>query len=235
MKIDIITAALSRDLYVEKMIHSVMRNLKYIGNENIEVRHIILWNNHVPSENLSMLLAHYKESLNGRLIQIYEQNDTPLIDGQTLNIMRSHLDSDITMKMDDDCEIVSTNFFNHMTEIYNMLPNTIFSPYPVGLIGNPGGVPKNGEHFCLHSEKMNTYYTFRPVDHIGGFARICPTNLIKDFEFGCKTRNEDVQFSNYWSASGIFMVYLENAMIVEHQESTLGQHERYPEYFKGRF
>jgi hypothetical protein len=47
---------------------------------------------------------------------------------------------------------------------------------------------------------------------------------------------EDVNFSEFCGIRGIPMYYLENALVVEHQESTLGQHARYGEnYFKGRF
>lgn len=159
---------------------------------------------------------------------------------QGMNMILPELKGDIIIKMDEDCIIRSPNFYSHVAEISSLIPDAVFSPYPVGLIRNPGGVPANGKHRVVYSEKLDTYYTLRPVDHVGGFCRVSP-GFTKDWRFQPDlgipgaSGNEDAQFSGRCKQERIPMYYLENAIIVEHQESTLGQHERYKEYFNGRF
>lgn len=158
-----------------------------------------------------------------------------------LNMIIHKLTAPIIIKMDDDCKIQSDNFFLHLMAVNKLNPDLVFSPFPVGLINSFGGAPLTGKRYTQYSGDTDTHYTFRPVIHVGGFARVTPLNILK----GCKFKpdlqpgvsgNEDGQFSEYCRREGIKMAYLENALIVEHNESTLGQHARYGEtYFKGRF
>ena len=110
------------------------------------------------------------------------------------------------------------------------------------LINNPGGVPRLAPQFVSYGSETDTFYTLRPVDHVGGFARIAPRELVKDWVLASDRNipgasgNEDIQFSRLCVQNNIPMYYLENALIVEHQESTLGQHARYgKDYFGERF
>jgi hypothetical protein len=124
-------------------------------------------------------------------------------------------------------------------EIARIKPDIVFSPYPVGLINNPGG-PRGNRHEVIYSEVTDTYYTLRYVSHVGGFARISPS-FTKNWKFDNDlipgiSGSEDSQFSLKCQQLNIPMAYLENAIVVEHQESTLGQHSRYGNnYFNGRF
>lgn len=146
---------------------------------------------------------------------------------------------DIISKLDDDALPYGDNFFKHIKEIYSLTNGScIFSPYPVGLINNPGGVPSKS-HSVLFSDNTNTYYTLRKVNHIGGFARVAPSKIAKSFKWPydyspLNSGREDVNFSEYCNANNISMFYLENTIIVEHLESTLGQKARYPTYFMKR-
>jgi hypothetical protein len=73
------------------------------------------------------------------------------------------------------------------------------------------------------------------VNHIGGFARISPSEIYQQIHF-TDNHNEDGEFSNFCNSMNIPMFYLENDLVVQHQESTLGQHQRYGEgYFGKRF
>lgn len=158
-----------------------------------------------------------------------------------INEIIPKLTADTIIKMDDDCKIISEAFFLHIMAIRKLCPNLVFSPFPVGLINNLGGPRCMSERRVVYSDDTDTYYTFRPVRHVGGFARVTPLQILK----GCKFKpdlqegisgNEDGQFSEYCISNSVEMAYLENAIIVEHNESTLGQHARYGEtYFKGRF
>jgi len=157
-----------------------------------------------------------------------------------MNKILPQLKGDIIIKMDEDCVLRSPNFFTHVKEVHTMFPRLVFSPFPVGLINNLGGPPSD-QRGVVHGEKTDTYYTFRAVNHIGGFCRISPANPTKEWVFDydkseTSSGTEDGQHSQKCITEGLPMVYLENALIVEHQESTLGQHKRYGEdYFGKRF
>jgi glycosyltransferase involved in cell wall biosynthesis len=160
--------------------------------------------------------------------------------GEANNRLIKECSGEILCKLDDDALPYGDDYFKHIKEIYKITEGKcIYSPYPVGLINNPGGVPSK-EHYLLYSKNTDTYYTFRKVFHIGGFARVMPSSIAKSFVWPydyspSNSGREDVNFSEYCKSKNINMFYLENAIIVEHLESTLGQKERYKSYFNERF
>ncbi|MBI3853204.1 MAG: hypothetical protein HY298_23385 [Verrucomicrobia bacterium] len=143
----------------------------------------------------------------------------------------------LIMKLDEDAMFRSPDFFVHVMAVHKLVPDAVFSPYPVGLIGHPGG-DKGERHFVKYSDETDTYYTFRSVPHTGGLARIAPARIAKGihcpYDLNENSGREDESFAEACLETKTPMYYLENALIVEHQESTLGQMERYKEYFGGR-
>jgi len=154
-----------------------------------------------------------------------------------INRIVPQLQGDLIVKIDDDCLILSDDFFDHVRAVARLEPRATFSPYPVGLIGTPGG-PAALDRHVRYSAETDTYYTFRRVDHVGGLCRISPASLVREWRLepgrSVDVRNEDTQMSRLCRENGIAMFYLENALVVEHQESTLGQEARYQEYFAKR-
>lgn len=227
MKISIYTFTMGRDYYLNNLLNSI-----YLTHPGIiEIEHHICFQGVIPSKRYD---EHWSR-LPGIITHVWEEN-VGIAEG--MNRVLPELDGDLIMKMDDDCKIVSNNFWQHIEEIARLKSNVVFSPYPVGLIRNPGG-PSAISHEVIYSDSLDTFYTLRYVNHVGGFARISP-GYTKNWKFNSDlisgvSGNEDVQFSNMCGLQKIKMAYLENAIIVEHQESTLGQHERYKEYFKDRF
>jgi hypothetical protein len=158
--------------------------------------------------------------------------------GAGLNKIIPECRGSLIFKMDDDCEIISKNTFAKAFAIHQKFPDLTFSPYPVGLINNPGG-PRGNGHFVWADSKADNFYTFRRVSHVGGFARFTPASLMKSFKFKDDlipgiSGDEDGQYSNYLNSIGKPMCYLENGLVVEHNESTLGQIARFPQYFTSR-
>lgn len=236
--ISVVTISMGREKYVMDLIDSIMVNNDVTDRDYFE--HIILFNGTSPSDQLKTFFQELKNQ--NYPLKTIESEDTLSI-GMGLNLLRQHIhkDSTIVMKADDDCVIRSDRFFTHVYEVMNKLGQAVISPYPVGLINNPGGVPSR-EHSVIHSEETDVYYTLRRVNHIGGFARIVPADIFRDFEFpddktdGTSSGWEDGDHSKRMTSRGVPMYYLENALIVEHNESTLGQHERYGDnYFGERF
>ena len=221
------TFSMGRWHYLEKAIDSVLKaRQNYLGLS----RHLICLQGVAAPD----FLKKY-----GDQIQVIEwQSNVGIAEG--INQVSRLLSEELIIKLDDDCEIVSNNFLTHVNEISNLYPNLIFSPFPVGLIGNLGGV-QSQDRKVIYSETLDTYYTLRFVPHVGGFCRISPRFTLNwhfqnDLGIPGASGNEDVQFSNFVMQNNLKLAYLENALIVEHQESTLGQHARYGKnYFGDRF
>lgn len=217
--ITVITVTIGgRDFYLRKAIQSVLDS---VGKE--EIQHIIVFNG-----TTILNLAPQQYNYDSEIIQLTDRTSI----GEALNATKDMIKGDLVLKMDDDCLIQSKNFFDHARAVNILEPRICFSPFPVGLIGNLGGVQSN-ERKVIYSLDTDTYYTLRKVNHIGGFARFCPSLYAKNITFIGKAHDEDGQFSTRYNNLGMY--YLENSLIVEHQESTLGQHERYKNYFEERF
>lgn len=223
MKIDILTVTLGRDLYLKKLLNS----LDTSGISQLDYRHYIIYQGNPTDDIITNIKCKNKTEL-------IINNQGPISIGQIMNQFKSKCGDGLFWKIDDDAEFISKNMNKHIEELYTLKPNCVFSPYPVGLINNPGGVMSK-EHEVIYSQKLDQYYTLRKVNHVGGFCRIMPSNIYKNIEF-TDSHSEDGEVSLYCRYNNIPMYYLENSLIVEHQESTLGQHKRYGNnYFKGRF
>lgn len=224
--ISIFTNTLGREFYLKKNLKAVERSL----SSNIQIEHHIIFSGCSPSNEFINFLEGLTYCSRIKIEKTQEAHSI----GKNLNHAKSQAKYPLFLKLDDDAEILTSDFFDHVLEISTLKPNSVFSPFPIGLINNLGGV-KAQSHEVVFSEKMDTHYTIRKTVHVGGFARVCQTELIKQIEF-TDAHNEDVEFSNFARSKGIDLFYLENAIAVEHMESTLGQHKRYGrDYFKARF
>lgn len=241
MQIDIVMLTMGREKYLKTALQSLIREANIA--KNIDIQLILISQGYAISQEITELLLNNKEILKIKVVPLKENIGTTKGLIESKKYIRPI--SDLVMKMDEDCEIITNNFFIHLDNIYRFLStekNTeqfVLSPFPVGLINNLGGPPKTGGHYIIDwSDKFcNTIYTLRRVSHVGGFARISTKKTFMNVPFeNDNTTNhsghEDGIFSKYCLDNNILMFYLENAMAVEHQESTLGQQRRYKEYFK---
>ena len=233
--ISIITFTMGRPKYLMDLINSVMETNCFFQ----DFEHLIFYQGIKPTEEENNFFNGNCKGYPLRVIKLVH-NYGPGI-GSTIAKDFINKKTKRVMRADDDCILRSPKYLSHVIEISNLIPNSVFSPFPVGLINNLGGSAKTYDRFVKHGPILDTYYTFRPVNHVGGFARICPIDLFMECNWPEEnlvgtSGNEDGYFSNFVRSKNIPMYYLENALIVEHNESTLGQHERYKEYFKdGRF
>lgn len=161
---------------------------------------------------------------------------TRLSIGQVMSAFKGHHSlNPLFLKLDEDALLLSDDFDAHIRQIHALKPDAIFSPFPTGLINNLGGPAACGKQFCEKGKMTDTFYTFRPVNHVGGFCRIMPSKYLSEIAFP-SGHDEDALVSRWARGRGVLQFYMENALAVEHQESTLGQHQRYgEEYFQGRF
>jgi glycosyltransferase involved in cell wall biosynthesis len=227
--ISIYTLTMGRELYLKRLLDSIQQ-LK--GTAPFE--HYIIFQGVKPSEDLKLFCKkkhpHVKFTFNEENLGI----------AHAMNNTLPQLKGEVIIKMDEDALLRSDNFFDHVIDIHRKFPSLVFSPFPVGLINNLGG-PQSSNRQVYHSLSMDTFYTLRMVNHIGGFCRISPAKPTSLWKFDydkseSHSGTEDGQHSQMCIQQGLPMAYLENSLIVEHQESTLGQHARYGEnYFGKRF
>lgn len=195
-------------------------------------------NDPVVLKSIQNITEHIKHRID---LLIVQNKDSIGIAQSINNCMQDIHDNDLVLKLDDDCKIVSyLDFFQNAGILHKIMPELVFSPFPVGLINNLGGPPKNSKNRkVIYYKKGGLILTLRPTNHVGGFARFAPAKFLKS----CKLNNdliqgisgsEDGQFSQYCLKNNIDMAYLENGLIVEHIDSTLGQIVKYPDYFSLR-
>jgi hypothetical protein len=236
--IDIITFTLGgRDRYLFKCLDSVYDDInnQLIPNE-IRVRHHLIMQGADICKDVQSTLETYGKNECYELI-IHEWPDNIGI-GAGLNKIIPECGGELIFKMDDDCKIISQDFFYNAYCLYNKFPNSVFSPFPTGLLRSLGG-SQGLSHQVWNDKTNNIMWTKRIVNHVGGFARFAPTSIMKSFQFPNDkisgiSGTEDGNFSSYCNSNGIELFYLENDLIVSHQETCYGQILRYPEYFKDR-
>lgn len=230
-KICIYTFTMGRTYYLNRLLRSVLRSsASYAGR--IE-HHLCCQGVELDPETVAIVNDGTVRNPAFTVHNWPENIGTPA----GVNRIVPTLQGDLIIKMDEDCLILSDDFFGHVSAVARLKQDAIFSPYPVGLIGFAGGPEALSRH-VEYSPETETYYTFRSVNHVGGFCRVSPHHIVRDWTLtpgkSVEVRNEDQQYSRLCRENGIDMFYLENALVVEHQESTLGQRARYGGYFASR-
>lgn len=238
MDISIITFTLGgRSRYLFTCLDSVYSDVYYQSNDNnIKIEHHLVFQGVIPEEGIMQCLNTYKESNCYKLIiHTWEKN---IGIGAGLNKIIPQCSGSLILKLDDDAEIISKDFFSRALFISKKYPTAIFSPQPTGLINNMAGPPGHSRSI-IYDENIDKYFTLRNVSHVGGFARFSPRSIFNSFTFPNDlikgiSGTEDGNLSQYAIQNNIPMFYVETGMVVEHNESILGQQTRYPEYFKDR-
>ena len=198
----------------------------------IKIEHHLIFQGEANAPETESFLNYFNETKSYKLI-VHRWPENIGI-GAGLNKILPECVGKLIFKMDDDCKIISSDFFATAWKLHNRFPTAIFSPTPTGLVNNMGGPPGIGRSI-FHDEYNNRYYCLRHTSHIGGFARFSPKN---SFVFSQDLINgisgtEDSQLSQWALCNNIPMFYVENGMVAEHNEG-LAQQLRYPEYFKNR-
>jgi len=224
--ISVYTFTLGRPLYLHKVLKAVIgAAAEYEGS----IEHHICFQAVEPDASTVELIEQARGGRLGFRIHSWSEN---IGISAGMNRIVPQLRGNLIIKMDDDCLIRSDDFFSHVAAIAELKPRAVFSPFPVGLVQDPGGPPAVDRH-VVHSRRTDTYYTFRRVDHVGGLCRIAPSEIVRSWVMEPNVSiggSDDNQHSALCLAHGVDMFYLENALVVEHLESSLGQRARYGEY-----
>jgi teichuronic acid biosynthesis glycosyltransferase TuaG len=134
----------------------------------------------------------------------------------------------IAIHVDNDCEFKTVGWLENFVDLWKRNHKLYMSPYPEGLVSNPGGAPRVGRAF------INPYF-IEVTEHIGGLCAFIDTRAYKEFRWKDKFLhgNQDWEASQAFRKLGYMPCYIPLHR-VEHYLTTEEQHKYYPEYFKRR-
>lgn len=138
---------------------------------------------------------------------------------------------DLIIKMDNDCEIVTTNILVPVVKIFKTLrkwnESMILSPHVIG----------------INKQPSRAYFTKRSgwrigiTGIVGGLFHIVQSNIYRKYSYPDalpKAWGQDDHFCEWARVNNIMKGYIED-IIVNHYETTNGQCARFPEYFERKW
>lgn len=137
-------------------------------------------------------------------------------------------DYDIIFHVDNDCEFLTKHCLNSLVDLWRRNHMLYMSPYPEGLVHNPGGAQRIGYAYVGP-------YMIEVTNHIGGFCAFIDARAYKDFRWQdqFKHGNQDMEASTEFRKRGYMPCYIPLHR-VWHINTTEGQYKDYPEYFARR-
>lgn len=121
----------------------------------------------------------------------------------------------LIIKVDNDCGFITERWLERMVDVFQHGRKFLLSPYPEGLIDNPGGAPRVKDGF-IDKEYVGI------VDHIGGLCVAAPAEAYEGFRWDDDDflhGEQDFIFSQEMRMRGYILIYLENIK-VEHLFNT---------------
>jgi len=137
---------------------------------------------------------------------------------------------DIIMKVDNDAVFLSDGWLKRMVELWKRNHIMALSCYVQGLKDNPGGAPRIG-YGTIDGEYLGI------TKHLGGICHFVDASAYKNFRWNEDSFYhgiQDLEFSNYLSANGFSMAYMENYFVNHGVDGTDGQMNRFKDYFERR-
>ena len=137
-------------------------------------------------------------------------------------------DYQIVIKVDNDAQFLTKGWLSTVKDLWKRNHMLYMSPYPEGLVNNPGGAPRVGYGY------VGPYMT-EVTEHIGGLCAAIDSHAYKDFRWNdqFKHGNQDWEASSFFRTVGYMPCYI-SIHRVYHQDTTVGQAKKYPEYFERR-
>ena len=149
-------------------------------------------------------------------------------------IDRDHTSAAYIVKLDNDCELLDTDWDRVFRGICRYAGERIvLSPFVCGLRENSGGAPR-----LARSEVVVDGITHEVglTRHLGGICEFSHRDAYGSFRYDeadTLSGSQDSSFSAWVLSEGYYMGYVED-LRCEHMDTTAGQHEKYPEYFDRR-
>jgi GT2 family glycosyltransferase len=227
--VSVYTLSLGRKFYLEKLLASMQKNM------GLPYQHVILNQGVKDKDFVSFLDGVAKKHQHIKVIHAPEN----LGINQGCKKCVSQCSGDLIIKIDEDMKIISEDFLKHLLAVYNAIGEPVaLTAFPAGFTGHPAGVMGRFGHSVYYSKETDTYYAIRWVHYLGGYCECIPKMVyeiakpLDGFKGKKKSSGQDVYISRRMRKAGFRLGYFENACIVEHQDSTLGQEARLKEYFE---
>lgn len=140
----------------------------------------------------------------------------------------SHGNYDIVVHVDNDCEFMTQYWLETLIDLWRRNHMLYMSPYPEGLVHNPGGAPRIG-YASIGP------YPVEVTQHIGGFCAFIDASAFKEFRWTdqFKHGNQDWEASQHFRSLGYMPCYIPIHRVM-HMDTTDGQEKKYKEYFERR-
>lgn len=134
----------------------------------------------------------------------------------------------IIIKIDNDCEFLTYGWLETLVDLWQRNHMVYMSPYPEGLIDNPGGGPRVGYAY------IGPYFV-EVATHVGGLCAAIDRRAYDNFRWTDKFLhgNQDAEASMNFRKQRYMPLYLPIHRIL-HMDTKIGQMEKYPEYFERR-
>lgn len=134
----------------------------------------------------------------------------------------------IMIKVDNDCEFMTKFWLESIVDMWKRNHKLYISPYPEGLLHNPGGAARVGTSF------IGAYFVEVTL-HIGGLFAAIDARAYDNFRWTDQFLhgNQDAEASTAFRRMQYMPLYLPMHRI-RHMDGTSGQQEKYPEYFERR-
>jgi len=134
---------------------------------------------------------------------------------------------DLVIKMDNDCEVITTNILVPVVKIFKALKKTsdsmILSPRVTGINKQPTR--------AYHLKKSG--WSIGITGIVGGLFHIVQADVYRKYNYPealPKAWGQDDHFCEWARENNIMKGYIED-LVVNHYETTTGQAARFPQYF----
>ncbi len=165
---------------------------------------------------------------NVALIFNKENKGISIASNEVLDCIKDTGEYQIILKVDNDCEFMTKRWLESVVDLWKRNHLLYMSPYPEGLVHNPGGGPRIGN-------SMIGPYFVEVAFHIGGLCAAIDARAYKNFRWTDKFLhgNQDREASLAFTKMGYMPCYIPMHRI-SHMDTTEGQHQKYPDYFERR-
>lgn len=220
MKVAIITLTRDRLAYTKRSFKSLKENAGY------PYQHFVIDNGSTDGT-----VAWLKKQKDLDILYFNKENEGI---SKSMNKALKYIltkDYDLIIKMDNDCEIISSDILKELVSVYESIPpffiQFMLSPRVEGLNFQPQRI----DQMEIAGHRIGI------TKIIGGIFQPMLTRQYKLYSYDeslAKAKGQDEDLNAWFQKMGGSVGYIED-LVVEHMDTTEGQKKQYPEYFKRKY
>jgi len=180
------------------------------------------------SVNNGKEMGKWVKSASKFFIDYHQNKGISKASNDILDVILSCQEYDIIIKIDNDVEFITYNWLKDLVDLWERNHLIYASPYVEGLLDNPGGAQRIGRAFIGDTLVEITR-------HIGGIFALASAKGYEDLEFKDNHLHgmQDLEASNHFIKKGYMPCYIPKH-IIKHKDTTVGQQNKYKDYFERR-